>query len=166
MPLDDAHAWALLRELDDADPDFMEIPRGYDHAATRARFEQLVVRLNRRFGCHCVVDREAQDCSHHGTIVLPAEVTTCRGQVVVTISNFGNLAAVTVHNAGDLLNEEHEVFHADRDRIEAELDALGYVSIPARLLKTKYDGVSELASYHPPSRRNPVIWWTRFFDYQ
>ncbi|WP_199208597.1 hypothetical protein [Streptomyces sp. I4(2020)] len=70
MPLDDQSTWALLRQLDD--PQHMEFPRDYDHDATRARFEQLAARLDARFQCTCTVDRQVQDASHHGTVVIPA----------------------------------------------------------------------------------------------
>ncbi|MFK8908297.1 hypothetical protein [Streptomyces sp. YS-3] len=163
MPLDDQSAWALLRQLDD--PQHMEFPRGYDPIATRARFEQLAARLDARFQCSCVVDRQVQDASHHGTIVIPATAAHSAEHIKVTISNFGNLAVVTVGNPGSYSEaEERELFHAtDRHCVEEDLEALGYTVISEHLLWTGYDGVSDLVSYYPPEY--PPTWWIRFFDY-
>ncbi|MGW1374410.1 hypothetical protein ACWD6P_09040 [Streptomyces sp. NPDC002446] len=163
MPLDDQPAWALLRELDD--PDYMEVPRGYDHTATRARFDQLAARLNQRFQCTCTVDRQVQDASHHGTIVLPATATDSAEHITVAISNFGNLAAVTLGNPGSYdEEEEQELFEdTDRHRVDDELRALGYIPVSEHLLRTRYDGASDLVSYYPPE--HPPTWWMRFFDY-
>ncbi|MEU1182499.1 hypothetical protein ABZ464_33630 [Streptomyces sp. NPDC005820] len=92
MPLDDQHVWDLLRHLDD--PNHMECPRGYDHAAARARFDRLATRLDQRFRCTCSVDRGVQDASHHGTIVIPDTAAASGERITVTVSNFGNLTAV------------------------------------------------------------------------
>ncbi|MER6015969.1 hypothetical protein [Streptomyces bluensis] len=163
MPLDDQSTWALLRQLDD--PQHMEFPRGYDPGATRARFEQLAARLDARFQCTCTVDRQVQDASHHGTIVIPATAADSAEHITVTISNFGDLAVVTLGNPGSYnKEEERELFHAtDRLRVEEELEALGYTVISEHLLWTRYDGVSGLVSYYPPE--HPPTWWIRFFDY-
>jgi hypothetical protein len=93
MPLDDQHTWALLRDLDDLD--HLELPRSHDHATDRARFDQLAVRLDQRFHCACTVDRNVQDASRRGTIIIPATATASAEHITITISNFGNLAAVT-----------------------------------------------------------------------
>ena len=163
MHLDDQRTWALLRRLDD--PDHMDVPRGYDHVAARARFEQLASRLDERFHCTCTVDRQVQDASHHGVIVIPQNATHSGEHITVTVSNFGNLAAVTLSNPGSYdEDEERELFQAtDRHRVEDALEALGYIAISEHLLWTRYDGVSDLASYYPPE--HPPRWWTRFFDY-
>jgi hypothetical protein len=163
MPLDDQHSWAALRQLDD--PDHMEFPRGYDHAATRAKFDQLAARLDQRFDCACIVDRHVQDASHHGAIVIPAAVTDSRQHITVTVSNFGNLAVISLGNPGSYdEKEEHKLFQStDRHRVEGELEALGYIIVSEHLLWTPYDGVSDLVSYYPPDQR--PSWWTRFFDY-
>jgi|KBSSwiS6_1023812.scaffolds.fasta_scaffold105715_1 hypothetical protein len=52
---------------------------------------------------------------------------------------------------------------ADRNRIDDELNALGYVAISEHLLSTRYDGVSDLGSHDSPE--HPPTWWIRFFDY-
>ncbi|WP_267246123.1 hypothetical protein [Streptomyces sp. PR69] len=165
MPLDDQPSWALLRELDD--PDHLEFPRGYNHTASRARFNQLAHRLNLRFDCICTVDRGVQDASHHGTIVIPDAATVSVEHITVTVSNFGSLAAVSLGNPGSYDEEEEREFFqsADRYRIDAELKALGYVAISPHLLWTRYDGVSQLASSCPRPPEHPPTWWTRFFDY-
>ncbi|MEU1478107.1 hypothetical protein ACFYZ8_03990 [Streptomyces sp. NPDC001668] len=163
MNSDDRRVWALLRQLDD--PEHMEFPRGYDHAATRARFERLVSRLDERFGCACDVDRHVQDASHHGTIGVPRSATDSAEHITVTVSNFGNLAAVSLGTPGSHdAEEERELFRVtDRERVHEALEALGHVAVSGPLLWTGYDGVSELASYYPPEY--PPTWWTRFFHY-
>ncbi|MFD8222914.1 hypothetical protein ACFV16_01895 [Streptomyces massasporeus] len=163
MPLDDDRMWALLRELDD--PDHMAFPRGYDHTATRARFDQLAARLEQRFDCTCSVDRGVQDASHHGTIVIPTTATVSGDHIAIRVSNFGNLVAVTLGNPGsyDMEQEETLFDSADRHCIADELEALGYVTVSEHLLWTRYDGASNLAAYYPPEQ--PPRWWTRFFDY-
>jgi len=163
MSLDNRRAWALLRKLDD--PDHMEFPRGYDHTATRSRFDQLAARLDQNFQCTCTVDRGVQDASHHGTIVIPDAATASGERITVIISNFGNLATVTLGNPGSYdEEEERELFQdTDRHRIDEELEVLGYVPISEHLLWTRYDGVSDLVSYYPPE--HPPTWWTRFFDF-
>lgn len=162
MPLDDQRAWKLLRQLDD--PDRLEVPRGYDHTATRARFVQLASRLDERFHCACTVDRNVEDASHHGTIVIPQSATGSAEHITVTVSNFGNLAVVTLGNPGSYDDdEERALFQApDRCRVEHELGALGYGVLSEHMLWTRYDGVSGLAAYCPPG--HPPTWWTRFFD--
>lgn len=163
MPLDDQHMWSLLRELDD--PDHMEFPRGYDRTATRTRFDQLAARLDQHFHCTCSVDRGVQDASHHGTIRIPATATASGDHITITVSNFGDLVAVTLGNPGSYdQGEENLLFEAaDRHRIDGELEALRYVPISEHLLWTRYDGASNLAAYYPPE--HPPTWWIRFFDY-
>lgn len=143
----------------------MEFPRGYDHNATRSRFEQLTARLDARFQCACTVDRQVQDASHHGTAVIPATATDSTGHITVTISNFGSLAVVTLGNPGSYNEEEErELFHAtDRLRVGEELEVLDYTVISEHLLWRRYDGVSDLVSSYPPE--HPPTWWIRFFDY-
>lgn len=163
MTLDDHRSWSLLRELDD--PEFLEFPRGYNNSAARARFNQLADRLDRRFHCASTVDRHVQDASYHGTIVVPASATDSAEHITITVSNFGNLVAVTLGNPGSYdEEEERELFQrGDRIRIDEELQALDYVAISEHLLWTPYDGVSGLAAQYPPEY--PPTWWIRFFDY-
>lgn len=160
MPLDDQRTWALLRELDD--PDRMELPRGYDHTAARARFDQLAARLEQRFHSTCSVDRGVQDASHHGTIVIPTSATASGDHITITVSNFGDLVAVTLGNPGsyDQEEEDHLFEKADRLQIDDELEALGYIAVSEHLLWADYDGVSNLGTSFEPR-----TWWHRFFDY-
>ncbi|WP_216586928.1 hypothetical protein [Streptomyces brasiliscabiei] len=159
MPLDDRPVRDLLRQLDD--PDHLEFPRGYDHAAARARFDRLAIRLDRRFRCICSVDRGVQDASHHGTIVIPDTAAASGERITVTVSNFGNLTAVALGNPGSYDEDEESILFetADRRRIEDELEALGYTAVSEHLLRARYDGVGKLGS--------SVVrtWWDRFFDY-
>ena len=143
----------------------MEFPRGHDHAATRSRFDRLAARLEQSFQCTCTVDRGVQDAGHHGTIVIPDAAAAGGERITVTISKFGSVATVTPGDPGSHdEEEERELFQdTDRHRIDEELDVLGYVPVSEHLLWTRYDGVSDLVSSHPPER--PPTWRTRFFDY-
>jgi hypothetical protein len=104
MTLDKQHVWTLLRDLDD--PDHMESPHGYDHAATRARFDKLARPLDQRFDCTYSADRDVQDASHHGTIIIPATATASRDHITVTVSNVGKLVAATLGNPGSYDHDE------------------------------------------------------------
>ncbi|MER7672436.1 hypothetical protein ABTY61_28810 [Kitasatospora sp. NPDC096128] len=161
MPLDDQHIWALLRDLDASD--IAEFPPIYDHARTRARFDELAARLDQRFGCTCAVDRGVQDANHHGTIVIPTAATASGEHITITVSNYGNLVAVTLGGPGHYGEEEENVLFeaADRRRINDEVEALGYIAISEHLLWTDYDGVSNLGTCFEPR-----TWWNRFFDYE
>ncbi|MFE7131766.1 hypothetical protein ACFVIM_12960 [Streptomyces sp. NPDC057638] len=163
MPHDDQRIWALLRDLDD--PGHLEVPRDYDHTAARARFEQLAARLDQRFHCVCGVDRGVQDASYHGTIVIPAATTASGDRITITVSNFGDLVAMTLGNPGSYdEEEEHLLFEStDRRRVEDELEALGYTAVSEHLLQRRYDGAGTLAASSPASY--PPTWWSRFFDY-
>ncbi len=158
MPLDDQQTLALLRDLDD--PDHVEFPRNYDHAATRARFDQLAATLDQRFRCTCSVDRDVQDASHYGSMAVPGTATAGGHHIAVRVSKFGNLVAVTLVNPGSQDGEEEGVRFesADRRRIDDVLEALGYITVPERLLRARYDGVTSLGSYF-----DPPTWWHRFF---
>ncbi|MFD5433199.1 hypothetical protein ACFWJ4_13660 [Kitasatospora sp. NPDC127067] len=160
MPLDDQHIWTLLKNLDD--PDHLEFPAGYNHVATRARFDQLADRLDQRFRCTCTVDRGVQDANHHGTIVIPASATASGDHIAITVSNYGNLVAVTLGNPGSYDEEEENVLFetADRRSIDDGLEELGYITVSEHLLRTRYDGVSNLGTSFEPR-----TWWDRFFDY-
>jgi hypothetical protein len=155
--------WSLLRELDDSE--HMEAPKGYRHLETRARFDQLVERLEGEFACRCQVDRDVQDASHHGDIVIPAEGTVRGKQIYVRISNFGNLAVYSPENLGCYTDEEklQVLPDEDRHRVESSLTDLGYLNVPEDVLSTRYDGRSDLAAFYPP--QDPPSWFIRFFDY-
>jgi hypothetical protein len=163
MPLNDRQTWALLRELDD--PDHLEFPVDYDRPAALTRFKRLATRLNDRFHCTCTFDCHVEDASYFGTITIPKSATFSKEHITVTISNFGNLAVVTLGNPGTYNEEEEEgLFQRDdRQRIEDELKKVGYIVVSEHLLWTTYDGVADLASHYPGA--HPPTWWTRFFDY-
>lgn len=162
MPLDEQQTWALLRDLDE--PGQWDFPHDYNGPAARARFIRLAVRLEQRFGCVCEVDRELRPARCHGRIIVPAAATGTPEDVVLTLSNFGNLAVVTLGSPGSYdEDEERELFPAaDRRRIEEELALLGYVSVSEHPLWTKYNGISGFEALYPPER--PPSWWHRFFD--
>lgn len=163
MPLDEQQTWAILRELDE--PDQWEYPHDFDGPASRARFERLAARLDLRFACSCGVDRQVQDASHLGTIVIPPSATSAPDHLTITVSNFGGLAAATLGNPGSYDEDEERAFfpRPDRKRIEDELEALGYLLVSEHPLWTKYNGISGFDALYPPDR--PPAWWDRFFDY-
>ncbi|MFG2123904.1 hypothetical protein [Streptomyces sp. NPDC048710] len=94
----------------------MEFPRNYDHAAARARFDQLAAMLEQRFRCTCSVDRGAQDASHQGTIVIPTIATASGDHITITVSDFSNLVAVTLGNPGSYNEEEDGLLFESTDR--------------------------------------------------
>jgi hypothetical protein len=158
VPTDDTGLQRLLRDLDD--PEHLEWPAGYDDRATRARFERLAQRLDTDFGTRCDVDRHVQDASHHGRIEVPAAATASGRRLVLVVSNFGDLAVVTVDNPGCWTDAEAAaLLHPDDDRrARAALADLGWVLVPEEPLWRPYDG-----AVRPPHR--PRNWWTRFFDH-
>ena len=163
MPLDDQHAWTLLHSLDD--PDHLEFPRGYNHSAARARFDQLATHLEHSFDCTCDVDRQVQDATRHGTIVIPNNATASPDQITITVSNFGNLIVTSLGDPGayDADEERELLLSDDRDRIEQALNGLGLVAISQHLLEAPYDGKNDsLRAAYPGHTRT---WWIRFFDY-
>lgn len=66
-------------------------PPGYDHVATRARFDRLAALLDQLFHCTCTIDRAVQDASHHGTIVVPTTGTASGDHITIIVSNFGGI---------------------------------------------------------------------------
>lgn len=161
MPADDAQLWQLLRALDD--PDHLEVPAGYHHRRARARFDQLAQRLDTAFGCQCDVDRNVQDASLHARINIPIAATATGHPLVVLISNFGDLAVLTVDNPGVWSDAEAaELLHADdAHRISTALADLGYTLIPEEPLWRRYDGAWKPGIFSP----SDATWWTRYFDY-
>lgn len=105
-----------------------------------------------------------QDASLHASVSIPAEATATGHRLVIYVSNFGDLAVVTVDNAGAWNQREFEVLlsRSDHERIYNALDDLGYTVIPEELLWTEYQGRAPLGSHD--ARYGPS-WWTRFFDY-
>ncbi|MGI5238589.1 hypothetical protein [Dactylosporangium sp. CA-139066] len=161
MSLSDAQLWHLLHALDDRD--HVEIPDGYDHRRTRDRFERLAQRLDADFGCQCHVDRDVQDASLHGRIDIAASVTATGRPLVVSVSNFGSLAVLSVDNPGVWTDTEAtELLHTDdADRVQTALADLGYILIPEEPLWEPYDGVCDPGIFAP----SEATWWIRYFDY-
>ncbi|GAA4615821.1 hypothetical protein GCM10023195_70030 [Actinoallomurus liliacearum] len=161
MFADDVELWDLLRSLDDSE--HLESPAGYDHQRVRARFERLVQRLDGDFNCRCGVDRNVQDAALHGRIELPAHATATRRPLVMSISNFGDLAVLSLDEPGVWTDAEMaELLHPDdAHRSDSALADLGYRLIPEKPLWRRYDGVWDPAVFAPQSG----TWWIRFFDY-
>jgi hypothetical protein len=156
MSADETELWRLLRSLDD--PDRLEFPAGYRHRDARARFERLAHRLDNDFACRCRVDRDVQDAGLHGRVEVPADFTATGSPLVVSVSNFGGLAVVSVDNPGVWTDAEAaELLHRDdARRVRATLEELGYTLIPEEPLWRAYDGV------FGPGR---ATWWARYFAY-
>jgi hypothetical protein len=160
--------WELLRSLDD--PVYLSFPVGYDHAAVRSRFDQLVDRLDAAFSCSCPAARQPedfQDSSSHGFVNIPAEATATGGLLIIFVSNFGDLAVVMIEGPGEYTQAEFTELldPADADRIQAALDGLGYTSIPEEPpWRQPYDGRAGWwrQSF---SAENPQTWFDRFFGF-
>jgi hypothetical protein len=159
--VDDAQLWELLRCLDD--PDNLEFPPNYDHYRERARFEQLVQRLDAEFDCRGEVDRRIEDASLHGRITIPALATATGRPLVLVVSNFGGLAVLVVDNPGVWTDAEAAQLLDQNDarRTNAALADLGYTLIPEEPLWRRYDGVWGPAVFAP----SDSTWWIRYFDY-
>ncbi len=156
MTTDQEHLWTLLRELD-ASGD-VEFPRGFNATAARARFNELAADIDREFACTCTVERDVQEASYHGRITIPTAATTSADFITVIVSNFGDLAVVTLGNPMSYDEEETEYLldSTDLGRITDILSGLGYITVPEHLTWADYDGVLSLRS-HARS------WFDRFF---
>jgi hypothetical protein len=154
--------WELLSAHDD--PDNLEYPRGFDFRAARERFDRLVDRLEGDFNATCLADRHVQDASLHGRVDVPASATATGRNLVVCVSNFGDLAVVSLDNPGASTQEEfeHAVASLDVDRIASALDDCGYILLAEEPLWADYSGPSALTQL---DSRNGATWWTRYFDY-
>jgi hypothetical protein len=154
----DAALLRLLRSLDD--PKHLEWPKGYRHHRVRARFEELVQRIDDSFDCRCDVDRNVQDASLHGRIDIPAAATRSGSPLVIGTSNFGDLALMAVDNF-DVWSDADtaELLHPDdAHRIRGALADLGYTLIPDDLIYARYDG--------PSAATAPIrCWFDRYFSY-
>ncbi|MFC9325545.1 hypothetical protein [Kitasatospora sp. NPDC057015] len=156
MTTDEQHLWALLRDLDRSGG--AEFPAGYDHAATRRRFDQLVADIDTLFSCVSKVERDAPETSYHGWIIIPVNATVSADFITVIVSNFGDLATVTLGNPVSYDQEEtdYPFDSTDHGRITEVLTGLGYITVPEHLAWADYDGVMNLRS-HARS------WFDRFF---
>jgi hypothetical protein len=161
MPIDAAQLSQLLHALDD--PTGLEVPAGYDHRRVRGGFEQLARRLNADFKCECDVDRDVQDASLHGRIDVPAAATATGSPLILSVSNFGDLAVLSVDNPGVWTDAEAAdlLQSRDVDRVRAALVDLGYTLVPEEPLWERYDGVWDPSVFGP----SEATWWDRYFSY-
>ncbi|MFE1826892.1 hypothetical protein [Streptomyces yangpuensis] len=134
-------------------------------------------RLTQDFGSAWGPDDGIQDAGYSFLLHLPAEASGAGVPVAVRLSNFGDLAVVTIprpdsHGDLDEAVREGALTAADRSRIEAALTDLGYTPVPVRPLRRLYDGVTWLADepegtfyvgYGPLEGR--ATWWTRYFEH-
>jgi hypothetical protein len=155
-----ADLWPMLRALDD--PENVEYPAGFDNRSARLRFDALADRLDTAFGCRCPADRDHQDATLYGRVIVPAPATATGVRLVVSVSNFGPLAVLSLENpdvytdaeAAELLDAE------DHLRVRESLAASGHVLIPEEPLMRRYDG-----AWPPGAKAENFTWWTRFFGY-
>ncbi|MFD8806304.1 hypothetical protein [Streptomyces sp. NPDC059597] len=160
---DDARTTALLRTLDRLPgPAHLEFPDGFDHARARARATRLRDRLTRDLGHPCHLDDQIQDAGYSFEIVIPSEARGAGAPLLLRLSNYGDLAAVTVPGPFGHDAPEGAVAPGPLSAIEAALRDLGCTPVPVRLLRRPYDGVSTWLAAEEPGR---ATWWTRFFDY-
>ncbi|MER7741308.1 hypothetical protein ABTX34_23770 [Streptomyces sp. NPDC096538] len=158
MTTDQQHLWTLLRKLDTSGD--AEFPRNFDRSATRTRFDKLAADIDREFACTCTVERDVQEASYHGRITIPVAATASADFITVIVSNFGDLAIVTLGNPMSYDEEETSYLldSTDLSRLIGILSELGYVTVPEHLTWADYDGALELRS-HARS------WFDRFFFY-
>jgi hypothetical protein len=157
----EADLLALLRELDD--PEWLEWPRSYDRTAAADRLVRLTARLEAAFAVSCVNERDAQDSSEYGRVVVPAHVTNCATRIVVCVSKFGSLAVICAENPGAFLgaadaSAEGALDPADLAKVDRAVTDVGYTVIPEELLESDYDGPSRL-----PWHVKRPSWSDRFF---
>jgi len=134
-----------------------EFPRGFDIAATQARFDRLGERLSDAFGRTVGGGRgPQQDAAYFGDIEIPAEATRTRAKK----TRAGCALTVRVSNFADLATYAPQPAHSDdQRRIEKALAEVGYLLVPPDVLDEPYQGPNEWAF---PSG---ATWRERFFDY-
>lgn len=161
MQIKSGELWELLHQLDD--PVHLEKPQGFDWEAARRQFDGLVFRLNAAFGTACGADRGVQDATYHAQVIVPAAATATGQNLVVRVSNFGNLAVLALGNPGTYGQEEFDalVHEIDLARISKSLDAGKYLLIPEAPLWKTYDGCVPTRVFLP----SKPTWWIRYFDY-
>ncbi|WP_229069758.1 hypothetical protein [Actinoplanes sp. DH11] len=155
MPIVDPELRELLLSLDD--PVHHQFPAGFDSRQAEAAFHRLAERLTKDFGA-CDFGDHMEDASQHGSLRIPASVTASGHRLVITVSNFGNLAVLSLDDPNEWSDEEAaEMLHPDDDRrIRAALGDLGYRLVPEEPLWESYDGNAPGAFPY---------WWDRFFGY-
>ena len=161
MAQGEADLLVLLRELDD--PEWLEWPQHYDRGEAAAHFSVLVARLESDFAARCTAERDTQDSSEYGCVVVPGDATVCGTRIVVCVSKFGSLALVCADNPGAFFGTadaqaEGELDAADLAKVNRALVELGYVVVAEELLESDYDGPSRL-----PWHVQRPSWSDRFF---
>jgi hypothetical protein len=156
----------LLRRLDD--PEWLEWPMGYSRSEAAVPFGRLVFRLESDFGTSCEAERDTQDSSEYGRVIVPAEATVCGTRIVVCLSKFGSLALVSADNPGaffgtDDAQAEGELDAVDLEKVEQAVIGLGYVVVPEGPLNLRYDGESRLRPWDKGAWQ--PSWWDRFFGF-
>ncbi|NUT33089.1 MAG: hypothetical protein HOV79_08445 [Hamadaea sp.] len=155
MLTDGDRLWTLLRALDD--PAHLEHPADFRQRRERMRFDGLARRLREHFGDRVLADRAVEDASFLGRIEISAEAATTGAQLVLTISNFGGLAVLSVENPGVWSDAEAAELLAAEDerRIDSALAEFDYLRIPEEPLWEPYDR----------DIRGIDTWWVRFFSH-
>ncbi|MBO1419930.1 hypothetical protein [Streptomyces sp. FH025] len=165
---EDQQARELLNKADrEQGPDHLEFPDSFDHPRAKAMLGELARHLDGAFSQPCAMDDHIQDASYHALVHIPGEATETGVGIGIRLSNFGDLAVITVEGPGvhDDLDDavaKGALAEADRRRVEAAVRGAGYALVPERLLHRPYDGVTPLAEFTPDT---PPTWWTRFFDH-
>ena len=157
----EADLLALLRELDD--PEWLEWPKSYDRRAAADRFIRLTALFETAFAVSCVNERDTQDSSEYGRVVVPAHVTGRATRIVACVSKFGSLALICAENPGAFLGTADAcaagaLDPADLAKAARAVTDAGYTVVPEELLERDYDGPSRL----PWHVRRPS-WSDRFF---
>ncbi|TXS44231.1 hypothetical protein [Streptomyces sp. OR43] len=161
MTEDEADLLVLLRALDD--PEWLEWPQHYDHGEAAVHFSALVTRLESDFAARCTAERDTQDSSEYGRVVVPEDGAICGTRIVVCVSKFGSLALICADNPGaffgtDDAQTEGKLDAAGLAKVNRALVELGYVVVAEELLESDYDGPSRL-----PWHVQRPTWWHRFF---
>lgn len=154
----------LLHRLDDAER--VESPAGFNRQRAAAAFDHLTEQLHALFATQCETDRDIEDSTEYGRVVVPAEATACGTQLVVQVSKFSPLSMIAAENPGAYFGIQDaraagNVHLTDVEKLEQALTDLGYVVIPEEVLGNSYDGRLHLSSF---STTRPT-WWDRYFAY-
>ncbi len=147
----------LLRNLDDPDPRYAEVPADFRHRTEHKRFKLLAEAIDEEFSCSCKHDDRMQDTAELGRIEIPETVLDSPARIVVSISNFGRMTIVALENPAAWSDAEtaESMAASDRTRIEDALGRLGYIHISEDPLDDPYDGDHDW----------PSTWRDRFFGY-
>lgn len=155
--------WHLLRSLDEATA--FEFPSNFSFPDAQKRLENLLERLAADFGQPAEPDRWIEDASFHADVRIPAEATATGESFTIRLSNFGNLAVITLERPGIYSQTELDELADAEDitRIATALTDLGYVVVPEEPLWGDYDGAKP--AMRSLDTRYGNTWWTRYFDY-